>query len=619
MSLPASSAIEFERGVAHHRAGQLDDAAACYRRVIAAEPSDSRALHALGVLQHQRGSSDEAVSLIGRALAVRPDYPEAHFNLATISYALGRTEEAIRHWQETMRLRPDDANALVSLSAVLCDRGEAEEAARLAERAVLLKPDFAEAQLNLANALGAMGRLGEAIEVYRRFLSMRPDSVVGHNNLGTVLKTLGRFRDAIACYREALRLDPGYLAAHSNILMCMLGRSDCGDDELLAEHKAWRTRLGPVARSAMRDAAPVRGPSRARIGFVSPDFRLHSCAYFLEPLFAYYDRAAFDFIAYSDVPRPDAVTARLRALASAWRDCAAWDDATLARRIAEDEIDILIDLTGHTGRNRLRLFATKAGPIQASWLGYPATTGIEEIDFRLTDAIADPPGAADRQGVERLVRLDGCFLAYRPSEEAPPIVVRSPGRALTFGSFNNPAKINARTVSLWADILRAVPDSRLLLKGKGLHDPAARARIAELFADAGIGGDRLTVIGWRGAVRDHFASYGEVDIGLDPTPYNGTTTTMEALWMGVPVVSLAGARHSARVGASLLRFAGLPELVAQTPDDYVSIAAALARNPERLAEYRSGLRAQLSRSPLLDGARFARSFEAALRSMMGAR
>jgi predicted O-linked N-acetylglucosamine transferase (SPINDLY family) len=428
---------------------------------------------------------------------------------------------------------------------------------------------------------------------------------------------MGRFEEAIACYREALRLDPGYLAAHSNILMCMLGRSDCSDEELLVEHKAWRARLGPVAPSIARGALHRR--SRPRIGFISPDFRLHSCAYFLEPLFAQYDRAAFDFIAYSDVLRPDAVTARLRARVAAWRDSAPWSDAVLARQIAEDQIDILIDLTGHTGRNRLRLFATKAAPIQASWLGYPATTGVGEIDFRITDAVADPPGAADRQAVERLHRLDGCFLVYRPSEEAPPIVARPSERVLTFGSFNNPAKMNARTVALWADVLRAVPGSRLLLKGKGLHDPAARAQVTGMFTRAGIGSDRLSLAGWRDTVRDHLGSYGEVDIALDPMPYNGTTTTMEALWMGVPVVTLAGTRHSARVGASLLSFAGLPELVAQTPDDYVAIAVSLAHDPQRLAGYRGELRARLSASPLLDGARFARSFEVALRSMIASR
>jgi predicted O-linked N-acetylglucosamine transferase (SPINDLY family) len=612
MAIPDPITITFEEGVSHHRAGRLDAAAASYQRVLGKDSSHWRALHALGVVKHQRGASDEAVSLIEKAVALRPDYPEALFNLGTIKHALGRIEEAIAHWREAIRLRPQDANALVSLSAVLCDRGEAEEAAALSARAVTLNPGLAEGHLNLANALATLGRSGEAIEHYRDFLARKPDSVVGHNNLGNALKAIGRFDEAIASYRQALRIDTDYLAAHSNILMCMLYRSECADEALLDEHRAWRRRLDKVPRWPVQRRFPAA--SRLRIGFVSPDFRLHSCAYFIEPLFAHHDRTRFEFFAYSDVLRADEVTARLRGHAAQWRDCASWNDEMLARRIAEDGIDILVDLAGHTNRNRLRLFAGKAAPIQASWLGYPATTGMDEIDFRLTDAIADPPGHADRQHVERLVRMDGCFLAYRPADEAPAIAMRS-GDIVTFGSFNNPVKLSGATVALWAKVLHTVPGSRLLLKGKGLQEPLARDWVIASFAREGIGADRLTLAGWRGALRDHLASYAEVDVALDPTPYNGTTTTMEALWMGVPVVSLAGTRHSARVGTSLLISAGLPEFVAQTPAEYVAVAAGLARDGPRLASYRAGLRQHLARSPLLDGADFARRFEAALQSI----
>ena len=617
MAIPDPITIAFEEGVSHHRAGRLDAAAASYQRVLEKEPAHWRALHALGVVKHQRGASGEAVSLIEKAVALRPDYPEALFNLGTIEHALGRVEDAIAHWRGTIRLRPQDANALVSLSAVLCDRGEGEEAADLSARAVALNPELAEGHLNLANALVTLGRGAEAIEHYRDFLARKPDSVVGHNNLGNALKAIGRFDEAIASYRQALGIDADYLAAHSNILMCMLYRSECTDESLLDEHKAWRRRLDTVPRWPVQRRSPA--PARLRIGFVSPDFRLHSCAYFIEPLFAHHDRTRFELFAYSDVLRADEVTARLRGHAAQWRDCASWNDDTLARRIAEDGIDLLIDLAGHTNRNRLRLFAGKAAPIQASWLGYPATTGVDEIDFRLTDAIADPPDRADHQHVERLVRMDGCFLAYRPADEAPAITARAGSDAVTFGSFNNPVKLSAATVALWAKVLHAVSGSRLLLKGKGLQEPLARDWVTASFAREGIGADRLTLSGWRGALRDHLASYAEVDIALDPTPYNGTTTTMEALWMGVPVVTLAGTRHSARVGTSLLISAGLPELVAQTPADYVAIAVGLARDRQRLAGYRTSLRQHLARSPLLDGPDFARRFEAAARAMTAPR
>jgi predicted O-linked N-acetylglucosamine transferase (SPINDLY family) len=340
-------------------------------------------------------------------------------------------------------------------------------------------------------------------------------------------------------------------------------------------------------------------------------------SYFFEPVLAAHDAAAFEVFCYSDAPVADAVTQRLRAQAGQWRDIAGLSDERVAALIRADRIDLLVDLAGHTARNRLLVFARRPAPVQATWLGYPNTTGLAAIDFRVTDAVSDPPGQTEAWHTEELVRLAGPFSCYAPPAESPPV---SPLPALaaghvTFGCLNNLAKLTPPTVALWAQLLGAVAGSRLLLKASGLADAETAARLRQEFAGQGIDPARLDLRGAGQSVARHLGVYHQVDVALDPFPYNGTTTTCEALWMGVPVVTLAGDAHVSRVGASLLTHLDLTACIAESPAAYVDRARGLAGDLARLAVLRAGLRERLRASPLCDGPGFTRQLEDAFRAM----
>jgi len=353
------------------------------------------------------------------------------------------------------------------------------------------------------------------------------------------------------------------------------------------------------------------------IGYLSPDFKRHSVACFIEPLLAAHDRSRFKIFGYSGVSNSDPVTERIKGLCEEWRDVSRLGDDWIADRTRADRIDILVDLAGHTGEGRPLLFAHKLAPVQVTWLGYPNTTGIAAIDYRLSDAVADPEGAADRFHVEKLVRLPGGFLCYAPAPEAPAVAelpLLGSGH-VTFGCFNNLAKLTPAMVALWAQLLVALPGARLHLKSFGLAAESARRSLLQQFADRGIGAERLELAAPVESLAAHLAKYQGIDIALDVYPYNGVATTCEALWMGVPVITLAGPTHVSRVGASLLHSVGLAELVAGSAEEYLQKALELARNDDRLGALRRTMRDRLRASPLLDARRFAGALENAYREM----
>jgi predicted O-linked N-acetylglucosamine transferase (SPINDLY family) len=441
------------------------------------------------------------------------------------------------------------------------------------------------------------------------------DSTV-HHYIANVLKAQGRMNEAIAEYRRTLKLNPRLPGAHSDMLLAM--NYDPPDIEtVFNEHREWGRRhaYAGAGMAAYRGSRVADRP--LRIGYVSPDFYEHAVTFFFEPLLANHDRAKVVPVCYSATRKPDHVTARLRSLSALWRDINAMNDDQLANQIHADAIDILVDLAGHMGENRLSVFSRKAAPIQVSWLGYPNTTGLTTMDYRLTDDMADPPGLTDRFYTERLFRLPRGFLCYQPPAAAPAVGV-SPFAAaghITFGSCNNLSKVTFAVIALWSAILHAVPGSRLILKSASLTDIATREPYYREFEKHGIMRARLDFRGLNWKLADHQSVYNEIDIALDPFPYNGATTTCEALWMGVPVITLAGKAHAGRVGVSLLTQAGLTELIAESPDDYVRIAAELANSPARLSELRSTLRRRMVASPLCDAKAFAQAVEDAYRVM----
>jgi predicted O-linked N-acetylglucosamine transferase (SPINDLY family) len=619
---PAAPASWSQRADALRRLGRLEEAAGDYAEAIRLDPGDRQALSDRGVVLRALGRLDEALECYDRAVALSPgDGP--YYNRANLLAQLGRAEAALADYDAALRRAPGDAPAQYNRAALLEGMGRLPEALAGYDAAIAADPGHVDACNNRGNLLVTLGRIDEAIDSLQAAIRLKPDGPGPHANLSNAYALLGLQDEALASLREAQRVASPAEAPRMGIRPYLNAIEALSPAELARMHfAAGRAMARACPPPRVHPAPAARAPGRAlRVGYVSPDLCAHSVAFFFEPVLARHDPARVQAICYDVGRRRDAVGERLRGLAQGWVEAAGMDDDALAARIAADGIDILVDLAGHTNGNRLAVFQRRPAPVQATWIGYPNTTGLETIGYRLTDAIADPPGEADALHSERLVRLPRGFLCYRPPDEAPPPSPRpgvaGPGRAIAFGSFNSLLKLAPGTLDCWARILGRVAGSRLVLKAPGLTSPRARARILALFAARGIAPGRIDLLPFIGARAEHLAAYGRIDIALDSFPYNGTTTTCEALWMGVPVVTLRGDRHAARVGASLLHRIGLDELVAADTAAYVETACRLAADRDRLAATSAGLRARMRASPLCDAAGFARDLERAYVAMAG--
>jgi predicted O-linked N-acetylglucosamine transferase (SPINDLY family) len=486
------------------------------------------------------------------------------------------------------------------------------------EKAIHLQPEYAPTYLGLGAAYDESDRLGQAIAAYQQALQLQPDDAVTLSQLGRSLKHQGRIQEAIDCWRRALRHNPNHASVNLNLLTSLHYSPDCEPSKIYAEYQQWAERHATPLAQLIKPFRNDRNPERRlRIGYVSGDFYSHAVACFLEPLLAAHDHSDFEIICYASNQNRDTTTQQLQAYADRWREIYTLDDEQLADLIRQDEIDILVDLSGHTKNNRLSVFARKPAPVQVTYLGYPNTTGLNTINYRLTDAWADPVGQTEHLHTEELVRLPYGFLCYQLPADSPEVspLPALTSQPITFGSFNKLAKVNPEVIGNWARILKAVPDSRLLLKSQSLADPGTRNYVQERFQQHGIKPDRLELIGWIPNRNQHLTLYGEVDIALDTFPYNGTTTTCEAMWMGVPVITLAGQTHVSRVGVSLLSSVGLEELIADSAEDYIQKAIALANNLERLQELRATLRERMQATPLTNAKLITQSLEDAYRTM----
>lgn len=567
----------------HLQAGRLEAAEHLCRQILEQAPQHAATLNLLGVIAWQTGRHELAASLLSQAVAIDPRESAYHNNLGTALRTLGRLEEAVLSCRQAAALSPNESAPYE----------------------------------NLGNALQEQGLLTESTLSYERALALEPGYVAARVGFVRALVDLGLVREADAHLRRALELDPSLAHVRSAWLANLHYLEDTQPHTLLAEHQRWNQLharpLLPRRQPHDNDPAPDR---RLRVGYVSPDFRHHPVAFFLESLLAGHDGGAVEVHCYSNAPGSDAVTARLRQHAAHWRDISALDDEQAAALVREDRIDILVDLSGHTAGHRLLVFARKPSPVQVTWLGYCDTTGMDAMDCWLTDAHADPPEASVLHSTEMLVRLPGTFACFRPSDDAPPV---SPLPALksghlTYASFHTLAKLNAPLLESWASILARVPNARLLLCAAGLRDPVARQRLRAFFVQRGVDAARLEFRGWQG-FREYLAAHDEVDVLLDSHPYSGHTVSCHALWMGVPPVTLAGTHHCGRMVASVLHNAGLPEFIARTPGEYQDLAVRLASDLPRLAELRRTMRDRLAASPLLDARRFARAVEEAYRQM----
>jgi predicted O-linked N-acetylglucosamine transferase (SPINDLY family) len=620
----------------HYSTAELDEADAACRQVLDVCPDRADAWAVWGVVTHARGDARAGIECIERAIAMAPDDArfhnsyrcairldaqliEAHANLASALLALGQLQPAIASLRHVIEHDPTDVEAHAALSDALRQMGDLDEAIQVARRAVELNPNNALAHGSLGISLhNARGQTSEAIQSCRRSLELDPGSARTHNFLAQCLKDQGRLKEALSSYRQALQLVPDNAAVHSNILLNLHYVEPYDAQAIFAQHRDWDRRHGAPASKRAPSGGGDRDPDRPlRIGYVSGDLKAHSVAFFFEPVLSARDRRAFEVICYDNNLTADTTTERLQALADGWRNIAKLDDEQAESLIRSDSIDILVDLAGHSGGNRLPLFTRKPAPIQVTYLGYPDTTGIDAIDYRFTDGWADPPGETEQFHTEQLARLRGGFLCYQPLSPCPevgPLPMRQAGR-VTFGSFNNLAKVSPTIVGHWAAILSAVPDSRLLLKSRALADNGTREHVHQQFRAHGIEAARVDLSSWTPNKLEHMSLYGEIDVALDTFPYHGATTTCEALWMGVPVVTLAGTAHVSRVGVSLLHTAGITEMITDSAQEYVRRAVELAADADRLAELRAALRERLRCSPLIDADRIARSIETAYRQM----
>ncbi|HEY0947099.1 MAG TPA: tetratricopeptide repeat protein [Opitutaceae bacterium] len=603
-----------QEAVAHHQGGRLARAEAIYRQLLVTAPRSAQITDLLGQLATQQGRTAEALRLFHQAWQLDERAAPVAVRLASALISAERTPDAEKVLRRVTQKNPQSADAWNALAYTLKVQGRLTEAVECHERAVKLNPNFLEGWYHYGLTLASLGKNFQGLHCHERALAINPRYARARFGRAQALHKVYRLEEAIADYDAFLKAEPNHHEARSYRLFALQNLDCISREQLFAEHCAYGRAVGAgPATLPGYDLSPDR---RLRVAILSPDLRTHSCAYFLEPLLRQLDPGQFELYLYHDHFSEDDVSARLRGLAAVWRNFVGQPHAAVERAIRADQPDLLIDLTGHIGMTvRLPLFARRLAPVQITYLGYPDTTGVAAMDYRFTDAIADPPGEGDRLHTEKLVRFAPTAWCYQPPADAPEIAPPpcATGADVTFGCFSSPTKFTDTLFGAWARILASAPGSRLLLKGRDFNEDAVREHMLARLARAGVPMDRLELLPRTAGTAEHLALYNHVDVALDTFPYAGTTTTCEALWMGRPVVTLRGDRHAGRVGASLLTAAGHPEWIATNVDDYVRIAAGLASEPAKLAVTAASLREQMRGSALMDEAGQGRRFAAALR------
>jgi protein O-GlcNAc transferase len=606
------------------RGGDLAEEAELLARAVelCPENADYR-MNLLKVLKRQRIALvrdhrfEAAVPIARQMVELAPEVAENHRELGHCCAKCGKLEDAVKHFTRAINLDPRNACYYNDLGLAFYELRCLAEAQGAFQEVLRLEPNSPVAFSHLGLLANLTGLSGVAVSLLERAVKADPACAAAQTNLGLFLRDQGDLKGCRRHYEEALKLEPSSLSALSGYLLSLIGDPEAEPGWVGREHRRFDA---IVRRNVRRVTSPNPDPTRRlKIGYLSPDFRTHSVAYFILPLLEHRNRQETEVACYMTGVTDDAMTARVRASSDRFRTVYRMGDDALAALIQEDGIDILVELSGHTSENRLPMLANRVAPVQVTYLGYANTTGLSEMDYRITDEVADPVGEADTWYSEKLVRIPGGFLAYqagyRPSDLAVvPLPAEQAGH-ITFGSFNNLAKTNDLVLDAWAAILAEIPDSELLLKARGLRSDKVQSRVIEALARRGVDGSRVRLLLQEWSPKAHLALYNQMDIALDTFPYNGTTTTCEALWMGTPVVTFAGNSHAGRVGASILRRTGLGELVAEDREAYIRTAVELARDAARLRQLRSGLRERFLGSPVMDASRLARELEGAYREI----
>ena len=645
---PDAAELHLNRGVVLQRQGRLEKALAAYDRAVCLKPDYAKAHAGRGAIRVQQGRLEEALAAYDQALQSAPDVAELHFDRGRIFRRSARFPEALAAFEHALVLRPDYAEAHLARGVILQERGRFTEALEAYGRARRIKPDWALAHINCGVMLQVHRRFDEALSAHDQALRIEPGHVLTHLNRGVTLQELGRSTEAVAALDEALRIKPdfaqahyyrgrilrgqgrfseaqaayqralavapSYEAAYSSYLFCLNYDPGQGDADLAAAHRLWGERHGRHPDAFVTYGNSPDPDKPLIVGLVSADLGRHPVGFFVHPLLSASSPGQLRFVCYSGRFLEDELTGKLKVHASTWCSSLGLSDLDLAGAVRADEVDILIDLSGHTAGNRLGCFALRPAPVQIHWAGY--CHSVPSMDYSFWDPIQVPEGD-ERWFVEPVIRLPDlrwCYgpPGYAPEVTEPPAVHRG---YITFGSFNNLAKVNAGVIDLWARVLQEVPDSRLLLSWPTLGDAHERERFSSFITARGIPVERLELRRGAPSHADVLGEYGDVDIALDPFPFSGCLTTCEALWMGVPVVTLPRTRPVSRQSQAFLTALGRTEWVAHDQDHYMNIAADLASDPARLAVLRRDQRARMAASPVCDGQRFARHFETALRSI----
>lgn len=642
----------FESVLKHYHSGNFNEAELLCKIILKKEPYNIKVLIFLGMIYARLANYDSAIQYLKKAIKFKPDSDEAYYCLATIyqiredfdktiecyrkvielnpglvdAYnGLGNSlqekknfDEAEHYYQEAMRINPNDPTAYINIGIAMHNKGKFDDAITYLQKALLLNPNIEMTYNFLGFSMICQDRLTEAIQNFETSLRINPSSIIALSRLGQIFEKQGRVIEAENFFRRALQIQPHNIILHEVLLMNLLYSSRYDSRTIFTEHVQFAKQFEKPLQSFSSPSSFKKTLKRKlKIGYVSPDFRSHSVSYFIEPVLSSHDKEQFEVFCYSLSSEKDEVTTRLQKHVDHWQNIIKMSDEDAAKSIQTDEIDILVDLAGFTANNRILLFARKPAPIQVSWIGYPATTGLSTIDYKIVDNYTDPPGTSEQFYTENLIRMPESFLCYQP-ERTSPEVGSLPALAsghITFGSFNYFTKVSPEIFDLWIQILKRIPDSRMILKSKCFFDRLTCEHVKNLFGQQGIESLRIDLFGWSPSIRAHLEMYNYIDIGLDTFPYNGTTTTCEALWMGVPVITLAGDTHRSRVGMSLLSNIGLPELIARDAEEYHEIAVQAAFDITKLKSLRNGLREKVAHSPLTNIKQFIINLENCYKDM----
>jgi protein O-GlcNAc transferase len=593
--------------------GNIDEAIESYQEAISIKTDFAEAYSNLGNVLQKQSRLDEAVACYQKSILIKPDQASSYSNIGSALQKQGKLDEAVGNFQKAIAYRPDYAEAFCNLGDTLHEQEKLDKAVASYQKAIALNPGYAEAYNNLGITLKEQVKLDEAIASYHKAIAINPSYVEAHSNLGVSFQEHGKFNEAVASYQKAITIKPDHKEAYSNFLFLISYYSLYSNSETLKYHQFWDKVNGKLGREkSFSHTNDKVADKKLKVAYLSPDFKQHPVSNFMRGIIQYHNRDNVQVYCYSNVAAPDSITEEFQKYADIWRESLDLSDFDLAQQIYNDEIDILIDLSGHTNENRLKVFTYKPAPIQTTYLGYCTTTGLQAMDYWLTDPLLTPENTPE-ESVETVVHLPSCWVCYKPNIN-PPISMSDRGsdKGVVFGSFNHLSKISSAVAMVWSQILFSMPAAKLMLKTKQLISLDEQERISQVFAKFGIERERLIL---QKDSSSYLEDYGLVDIVLDPFPRTGGATTADALWMGVPVITLAGQRMIERQGVSLLSAVGKKEWIAESVDEYISKAVELAKNGIRDSEQRLSLHNRVVNSPLCDYNNFVNGLEAAYRKM----